>query len=118
MLKTLIQKAKITYFSQRFADCGKSIKKTWDVIKKVTQPSARPRKLPKSLNVQNQLFLDEDQVRHQMTKFFAEAVKTTALGVVPSLSSRSWKEFLGPSCTKSVVLESVTEQELGIIFLQ
>ncbi|XP_065559595.1 uncharacterized protein LOC136026821 [Artemia franciscana] len=115
MLKTLIRKTKITYFSRRFADCGKDIKKTWYVIKEVTQPSASPRKLPKSLNVQNQLFLDKDQVRHQMTKFFAEVGKTTALGVVPSSSSRSWKQLLGPSCAKSMVLESVTEQELIIM---
>ena len=115
MLKTLTRKAKIKYFSRRFADCGKNIKKTWDVIKEVMQPSASPRKLPKSLNVQNQLFLDQDQVRHQMTKFLAEVGRTTALGVVPSSSSRSWKQFLRPSCAKSMVLESVTEQELIII---
>ena len=42
MLKNLIRKAKITYFSQKFADCGKTTKKTWDVIKEAKQPSASP----------------------------------------------------------------------------
>ena len=105
MLKTLIRKAKITYFFRKFADCGKSIQKSWDVIKEVTQPSARPRKPPKYLNVHNQLFSDEDQVQHQMTKFCAGVAKTTALGVIPSSSSGFWKQFLGPSCARSMVLE-------------
>ena len=87
-------------FSRRFADCSKNIKKTWDVIKEVTQPSASHRKLPKSLNIQNRFLSDEEQVLYQMTKFFAEIGKTKALGGVPSSSSGSWKQFLGLSCTE------------------
>ena len=102
-LKSIIRRAKTVYFTKRFVDCGKNIKKAWDVIKEVSRPSMKPEGLPKSLIVDDQLVTEKGQIRHHMNKFFAEIGKKTANSVSYSSVSQSWKQFLGPSCLKSMV---------------
>ena len=58
-LKSIIRRAKTVYFTKRFADCGKNIKKTWDMIKEVSRPSMKPEGLPKSLIVDDQLVTEK-----------------------------------------------------------
>ena len=115
--KLIIRRAKTVYFTKRFVDCGKNIKKTWDVIKEVSRPSMKPEGLPKSLIVDDQLVTEKGQIRHHMNKFFAEIGKKTANSVSYSSVSQSWKQFLGPSCLKSMVLGEVTVQEIRNIVL-
>ena len=76
--------------------------------KEVNRPSMKPEGLPKSLIVDDQLVTEKGQIRHHMNKFFAEIGKKTANSVSYSSVSQSWKQFLGPSCLKSMALGEVT----------
>ena len=71
-MKSIICRSKTIYFTKRFVDCSKSIKKTWDVIEEVSGSSMKPEGLPKSLIVVDQLVTEKGQIRHHMNKFFAE----------------------------------------------
>jgi len=50
-------------------------------------------------------------------KFLLRRKKTTAERVPASSKVQSWKQFLGPPCSKSMVVEPVTEQKLEKIIL-
>ena len=117
MLKSIIRRTKTVYYTKRFDDCGRNIKKTWDVIKEFSRPSKKLEGLPKSLMVDDQLITEKGQVRHHMNKFFAEIGKSTANSVSHCSVSQTWKQFLGPPCLKSMALEDVTVQEITNIVL-
>ena len=77
----------------------------------------KPEGLPNSLIVDDQLVTEKGQIRHHMNKFLAEIGEKIANSVSYSSVSQSWKQFLGPSCLKSMVLGEVTVQEIRNIVL-
>ena len=75
----------------------------------------KPEGLPKSLNVDDQLVTEKGRIRYHMNKFFAEIGKKTANSFSYSSVSHSWRQFLGPSCLKSMVFEEITVHEIKTI---
>ena len=112
---SLCRKAKSLYYSNKFSECGKDIRKTWQVINSVLKPSSRTSSVPSSLLVDGVVVEGELSVQEAFTSYFANIGKTTASSVSSSPSQPDYKSYLGPPCLQSMALDPVSEVEIARI---
>ena len=86
VFNSLCRKAKFLYYSKKFSDCGKDIRKTWQVINSVLKRSSPAPFIPPSLVVGDVVVEGILSVQEAFTSYFANIGKTTASSVRSSQS--------------------------------
>ena len=115
VFNSLCRKAKFLYYSKKFSDCGKDIRKTWQVINSVLKRSSPAPSIPPSLVVGDVVVEGIPSVQEAFTSYFANIGKTTASSVRSSQSQPDYKSYLGPPCLKSMVLYPASVVEVARI---
>ena len=114
---SVCRKAKSQYYFNCFSDCGKDIRKTWQVINSVLRPSFQSPSTPSFLDLDGKIIEGELNVQDAFTSYFANIGKRTASAVGSSPSGSNFRSYLGPPCMKSMFLEPATEKEIAKIVM-
>jgi hypothetical protein len=104
VFNSLFQKTQFLYYSKKFSDCGKDIRKTCQVINSVLKRSSRTSSIPPCLVVGDVVVEVVPCVQEAFASYFANIVKNTASSVRSSQSMPDYKSFVGPPCLKLMVL--------------
>ncbi|KAK2706897.1 hypothetical protein QYM36_014811 [Artemia franciscana] len=97
-----IANAKFLYYSKRFSDCGKDIRKIWQESISVLKRSSPAPSIPPSLVAGDAVVEGVPSVQEAFTLYFTNIGKTTASSVRSSQSQPDCKSYLGPPCFKSM----------------
>lgn len=114
-LRSVLRKAKRDYFSGKIAESGKNSRKIWKVVNSILRPCSPPPELPSKLSVNGETVTGPDNVANALGTFFAEVGRKTADSV--GNSAKSFKDYLGPACTKSMAIAPVSPSEILLIVL-
>ena len=106
---------KSQYYHRKFSECGKVVRKTWYLINSVLRLTPPPPSVPSMLIIDGKIFQGEEDVQLELTSYFANIEKTTASSTSSATSRCDFRAYLGPSCLKSMVLNSVSKFEVTCI---
>lgn len=113
VLRTVLRRAKRGYLQQKLTESGKDGRKVWQIINSVLRPTTKSSTLPAKLVVNDEEITEPTQVAASLSTFFANIGDTTANSV--GIPSKSYKEYLGPKCMKSMAVSPVTPGELELL---
>ena len=115
IFNSLCRKAKSRYYHRKFSEYGKDVRKTWYLINSFLRPTPPLPSVPSMMILDGKTVQGDADVQLELTFYFANIGKATA-SIASSTTSRcDFGAFLGPSCLKSMVLNSVTGFEVARI---
>ena len=88
---------------------------TWYLINSVLRPTPPLPSVPSMLILDGKTFQGDADVQLELTCYFANIRKTTAFSASSATSRCDFRAYLGPSCLKSMVLNSFSEFEVARI---
>ena len=112
-LRSVLRKAKRDYFNQRLAESGKDGRKVWKTVNSVLRPNNQQPELPSKITVDGETLTEPAQVAKALCTFFAKIGEKTANTALPP--RKSYRDFLGPACVKSMALIPVTSTDVSMI---
>ena len=115
IFNSLCRKAKFQYYHEKFSECGKDVRKTWHLINLVLRPTSPMPSVPSMLIIDGKTLQGDVDVQLELTSYFANIGRVTASSVSSATSRCDFRAFLGPSCLKSMVLNSISEFEVARI---
>ena len=113
-LQSILRKAKRDYFNTKLAESGKDGRKVWKTINSLLRPNDQKPELPSKITVDGKTFTEQIEVEKALCTFFASIWEKTANTVTSQ--AKSYKDFLGPACIKSMAVIPVTSLDVSMNF--
>ena len=95
------------------AESGKDGRKVWKTINSLLRPNDQKPELPSKITVDGKTFTEQTEVAKALCTFFASIGEKTANTVTSQ--AKSYNDFLGPACVKSMAVILVTSLDVSMI---
>ena len=111
ILKQSIRNAKKQYYHTRFIKCSNDIKKTWKVIKDVTNPSKSDKEVPTHFVVDGEEISDNSSISNKFNNHFVNIGPSLA-NKIPQNQNVSYHRYLTSNISSVFELKHINEQQV------
>ena len=108
--RSLIRKAKINYYKEKFADNVKNIKQTWSFIKEILGTKNSSFNIPETFTVEGKVFSGATEIAEGFNEFFS-TVGPNLSSLIPD-SGDDFENYLNDPVDETFIFAKVTKEKI------
>ena len=108
--RSLIRKAKINYYKEKFAENVKNIKQTWSLIKEILGTKNSSFNIPETFTVEGKVFTGAAEIAEGFNEFFS-TVGPNLSSLIPD-SGDDFEKYLNNPVDETFIFAKVTKEKI------